>query len=149
MDVHYQALTFPSTEPNILYILFAVVLIQSKYDYTLFLFSVSLFTMQQRPLQFGPHVTNTSSRLLFVPIGLFRPCDQNIMMAATVTIRSNVRLIFRLFRLIPDCTTCSLTRLKSCTSSGASFQRNAAFDSFGVTSRNLWTSVGEWCGAVC
>ncbi|XP_044046670.1 ferredoxin-2, mitochondrial [Siniperca chuatsi] len=63
-------------------------------------------------------------------------------MAASAAVRSSVGLTFRLSRVIPDCSTCPLYRLKSCVSSVANLQRIASSDRFRTISRHLQTSIG-------
>ncbi|KAM9362856.1 ferredoxin-2, mitochondrial [Symphorus nematophorus] len=63
-------------------------------------------------------------------------------MAASAAVRSSMGLTLRLSRVIPDCSTCPLNRLKSCMSSGASSQRKGSFDSFRTINRHLQTSMG-------
>ncbi|XP_073320566.1 ferredoxin-2, mitochondrial [Pagrus major] len=63
-------------------------------------------------------------------------------MAASAAVRSSMGLTFRLSRVIPDCSTCPLNRLKSCVSSTANVQRGGSFDSFRTINRHLQTSIG-------
>ncbi|XP_051241439.1 ferredoxin-2, mitochondrial [Dicentrarchus labrax] len=63
-------------------------------------------------------------------------------MAASAAVRSSMGLTFRLSRVIPDCSTCPLNRLKSCVSSVANVQRRGSFDSFRTINRHLQTSIG-------
>ena len=108
---------------------------------------VSLYVKQQRSLLSELFVTaETSSRQCSFPIGRFGPCDQNRNMAASAAVRSSMGLTLRLSRVIPDCSTCPLNRLKSCMSSGANSQRKGSFDSFRTINRHLQTSIGE-CAA--
>lgn len=101
---------------------------------------------QQRPLLSELYVTaETSSPQCSSPIGRFRPCDKNTIMAASAAVRSSMGLTFRLSRVMPDCNTCPLNRLKSCVSGAANVQRRGSFDSFRTINRNLQTSKGEWC----
>lgn len=100
---------------------------------------------QQRPLLSGRITPDTSRRQRSFPIGRFRQCDQNRIMAAATAVRSSVGLTLRLSRVIPDCTTCPLYRLKSCVNSVANLNRSGSFDSFRTINRHLQTSIGEWC----
>ncbi|XP_035516891.1 ferredoxin-2, mitochondrial [Morone saxatilis] len=63
-------------------------------------------------------------------------------MAASAAVRSSMGLTFRLSRVLPDCSTCPLNRLKSCVSSVANVQRGGSFDSFRTINRHLQTSIG-------
>ncbi|KAM8773029.1 ferredoxin-2, mitochondrial [Acanthopagrus schlegelii] len=63
-------------------------------------------------------------------------------MAASAAVRSSMGLTFRLSRVMPDCSTCPLNRLKSCVSSAANVQRRGSFDSFRTINRHLQTSKG-------
>ncbi|XP_045903920.1 ferredoxin-2, mitochondrial [Micropterus dolomieu] len=63
-------------------------------------------------------------------------------MAASAAVRSSMGLTFRLSRVIPDCSTCPLYRLKSCVGSGANLQRRASVDNFRTIRRHLQTSMG-------
>ncbi|XP_030269825.1 ferredoxin-2, mitochondrial [Sparus aurata] len=63
-------------------------------------------------------------------------------MAASAAVRSSMGLTFRLSRVMPDCNTCPLNRLKSCVSGAANVQRRGSFDSFRTINRNLQTSKG-------
>ncbi|XP_040002648.1 ferredoxin-2, mitochondrial [Xiphias gladius] len=63
-------------------------------------------------------------------------------MAAATAVRSSVGLTLRLSRVIPDCTTCPLYRLKSCVNSVANLNRSGSFDSFRTINRHLQTSIG-------
>ncbi|XP_070827024.1 ferredoxin-2, mitochondrial [Chaetodon trifascialis] len=63
-------------------------------------------------------------------------------MAASAAVRSSMGLTFKLSRVIPDCSTCPLSRLKSCVSSVAQSQRRASFESFRTINRHLQTSIG-------
>nr|XP_057943543.1 ferredoxin-2, mitochondrial [Doryrhamphus excisus] len=60
-------------------------------------------------------------------------------MAASVAVRSSMGLTLRLSRVIPDCITCHLSRLKTCMSY---LQRRDSADSFRTTNRYLQTSIG-------
>ncbi len=101
---------------------------------------------QQRPLLSEPCVTaETSLRRRSFPIGRFQSCDQNTIMAASAAVRSSMGLTLRLSRVIPDCSTCPLYRLKSCAGSAANLQSRGSFDSFRTINRHLQTSIGEWC----
>ncbi|KAM7419085.1 hypothetical protein PAMA_016277 [Pampus argenteus] len=63
-------------------------------------------------------------------------------MAASASVRSSMGLTLRLSRVIPDCRTCPLYRLKSCVNSAANSQRRGSFDSFRTINRHLQTSIG-------
>lgn len=63
-------------------------------------------------------------------------------MAAAAAVRSSVGLTFRLSRIIPDCTSCPLNRLRSCV---GTVQNSGSFESFRTINRHLQTSIGEWC----
>ncbi|XP_070782339.1 ferredoxin-2, mitochondrial [Enoplosus armatus] len=63
-------------------------------------------------------------------------------MAASAGVRSSMGLTFRLSRVMPDCSTCPLYRLKSCVSTMANLQKRVSFDSFRTISRHLQTSIG-------
>ncbi|XP_042341492.1 ferredoxin-2, mitochondrial [Plectropomus leopardus] len=61
---------------------------------------------------------------------------------AAAAVRSSMGLTLRLSRVIPDCSTCPLFRLKSCVSSVGNLQRSGSFDSFRTINRHLQTSKG-------
>ncbi|KAM7394126.1 hypothetical protein PAMP_020945 [Pampus punctatissimus] len=63
-------------------------------------------------------------------------------MAASAAVRSSMGLTLRLSRVIPDCRTCPLYRLKSCVNSATNLQRRGSFDSFRTINRHLQTSIG-------
>nr|XP_046267521.1 ferredoxin-2, mitochondrial [Scatophagus argus] len=63
-------------------------------------------------------------------------------MAASAAVRSGVGLTFRLSRVMPDCSTCPLNRLKSSVGSVANLQRKGSFESFRTINRHLQTSIG-------
>ncbi|XP_029292044.1 ferredoxin-2, mitochondrial isoform X4 [Cottoperca gobio] len=63
-------------------------------------------------------------------------------MAASAAVRSSMGLTLRLSRVIPDCSTCPLYRLKSCVSSVGNLQRRGSFNSFRTINRHLQTSIG-------
>ncbi|XP_041790003.1 ferredoxin-2, mitochondrial [Chelmon rostratus] len=63
-------------------------------------------------------------------------------MAASAAVRSSMGLTFKLSRVIPDCSTCPLGRLKSCVSGVSNPQRRGSFDSFRTINRHLQTSIG-------
>ncbi|XP_070683944.1 ferredoxin-2, mitochondrial [Pempheris klunzingeri] len=63
-------------------------------------------------------------------------------MAASAAVRSSMGLTLRLSRVIPDCSTCPLYRLKGCASSVANLQRRGSFDNFRTINRHLQTSIG-------
>uniref|UniRef100_A0A3P9KKV2 Ferredoxin-2, mitochondrial n=1 Tax=Oryzias latipes TaxID=8090 RepID=A0A3P9KKV2_ORYLA len=63
-------------------------------------------------------------------------------MAASAAVRTSMGLTLRLYRVIPDCSTCPFYRLKSCGNSSASLQRRGSFDSFRTTNRHLQTTIG-------
>ncbi|XP_028261762.1 ferredoxin-2, mitochondrial [Parambassis ranga] len=63
-------------------------------------------------------------------------------MAASAAVRSSMGLTLRLSRVIPDCSTCPLYKLKSCGKNVADLQRRASFDSFRTINRHLQTSIG-------
>lgn len=79
----------------------------------------------------------------FFPIGYCQSCDQNTAMAASAAVRTSMGLTLRLSRVIPDCSTCPLYRLKSCVNSSTSLQRRGSFDSFRTINRHLQTTIGE------
>ncbi|XP_024146005.1 ferredoxin-2, mitochondrial [Oryzias melastigma] len=66
-------------------------------------------------------------------------------MAASAAVRTSMGLTLRLSRVIPDCSTCPLYRLKSCVNSSTSLQRRGSFDSFRTINRHLQTTIGL-CG---
>ncbi|XP_077380164.1 ferredoxin-2, mitochondrial [Festucalex cinctus] len=61
-------------------------------------------------------------------------------MAASAAVRSSMGLTFRLSRVLPDCSTCPMSRLKSCT---AHLQRKGSVDTFRTINRYMQTSVGS------
>ncbi|XP_020503322.1 ferredoxin-2, mitochondrial [Labrus bergylta] len=63
-------------------------------------------------------------------------------MAASAAVRSSMGLTLRLSRVIPDCSTCPIYRLKGCVGSAASFQRRGSLDNFKTINRHLQTSIG-------
>ncbi|KAM7009369.1 ferredoxin-2, mitochondrial [Tautogolabrus adspersus] len=63
-------------------------------------------------------------------------------MAASAAVRSSMGLTLRLSRVIPDCSTCPMYRLKGCVGSVANFQRRGSFDYFKTINRHLQTSIG-------
>ncbi|KAK5926540.1 hypothetical protein CgunFtcFv8_022103 [Champsocephalus gunnari] len=62
-------------------------------------------------------------------------------MAASAAVRSSMGLTLRLSRSIPDCSTCTFYRLKSCVNSVGKLQRKGSFDSFRTINRHLQTSI--------
>ncbi|XP_077427754.1 ferredoxin-2, mitochondrial [Vanacampus margaritifer] len=62
-------------------------------------------------------------------------------MAASAAVRSSVGLTFRLSRVIPDCSTCPMSRLTSC---AAHLQRKGSVDTFRTINRYMQTSVGSF-----
>ncbi|XP_051939680.1 ferredoxin-2, mitochondrial [Hippocampus zosterae] len=62
-------------------------------------------------------------------------------MAASAVVRSSVGLTFRLSRVLPDCSTCPLSRLKQCT---AHLQKKNCVDTFRTINRFVQTSVGSY-----
>ncbi|KAG7486072.1 ferredoxin-2, mitochondrial [Solea senegalensis] len=63
-------------------------------------------------------------------------------MAAAAAVRSSMGLTLRLSRVIPDCSSCPLSRSKSCVNSAASLQRNGSFDNCRTINRHLQTTIG-------
>ncbi|XP_060916455.1 ferredoxin-2, mitochondrial [Labrus mixtus] len=63
-------------------------------------------------------------------------------MAASAAVRSSMGLTLRLSRVIPDCSTCPIYRLKGCVGIAANFQRRGSFDNFKTINRHLQTSIG-------
>ncbi|XP_053185007.1 ferredoxin-2, mitochondrial [Scomber japonicus] len=63
-------------------------------------------------------------------------------MAASAAVRSSMGLTLRLSRVIPDCSTCPLYRLKSCGNGATNQQRGGSIDSFRTINRHLQTSIG-------
>ncbi|XP_019718237.1 ferredoxin-2, mitochondrial [Hippocampus comes] len=62
-------------------------------------------------------------------------------MAASAVVRSSVGLTFRLSRVLPDCSTCPLSRLKTCT---AHLQKKDSVGTFRTINRFVQTSVGSY-----
>ncbi|XP_008275159.1 ferredoxin-2, mitochondrial [Stegastes partitus] len=63
-------------------------------------------------------------------------------MATSAAVRSSMGLTLRLSRVIPDCSTCPLYRLRSCANSAANLQMRGSVDSFRTINRHLQTSIG-------
>ncbi|XP_006787458.1 ferredoxin-2, mitochondrial [Neolamprologus brichardi] len=63
-------------------------------------------------------------------------------MAASAAVRSSMGLTLRLSRVIPDCSTCPLSRLKCNAKNVASLQRTGSFNSLRTINRHLQTSIG-------
>ncbi|XP_005752288.1 ferredoxin-2, mitochondrial [Pundamilia nyererei] len=63
-------------------------------------------------------------------------------MAASAAVRSSMGLTLRLSRVIPDCSTCPLFRLKCNAKNVANLQRRGSFDSLRTINRHLQTSIG-------
>lgn len=78
-------------------------------------------------------------------IGRLQSCDQNRIMASAAAVRSSMGLTLRLSRVLPDCSTCPLYRLKTCVNSVANLQRRGPSDSFRTINRHLQTTISEWC----
>uniref|UniRef100_A0A3B4HB39 Ferredoxin-2, mitochondrial n=1 Tax=Pundamilia nyererei TaxID=303518 RepID=A0A3B4HB39_9CICH len=64
-------------------------------------------------------------------------------MAASAAVRSSMGLTLRLSRVIPDCSTCPLFRLKCNAKNVANLQRRGSFDSLRTINRHLQTSIGD------
>ncbi|XP_017285957.1 ferredoxin-2, mitochondrial [Kryptolebias marmoratus] len=62
-------------------------------------------------------------------------------MAASAAVRTSMALTLRFNRVIPQCSTCPLSRLKRCMNSRANTQRRGSFDSFRTINRHLQTSI--------
>lgn len=80
------------------------------------------------------------------PSGRLGSCDQNRIMATCAAVRSSMSLTLRLSRVIPDCSTCPLYRLKTRVNNVANARRRGSSDSFWTINRHLQTTTGEWCG---
>ncbi|XP_034544754.1 ferredoxin-2, mitochondrial [Notolabrus celidotus] len=63
-------------------------------------------------------------------------------MAATAAVRSSMGLTLRLSRVIPDCSTCPIYRLKSCVGTVGKLQSRGPLDNFKTINRHLQTSIG-------
>lgn len=128
-----------------LYICIYICIYVYSYIY-IYIYTLSAqWVTQQRPLPSKPHVTAETSRSRrSSPIGHGRPRDQNTIMAASAAVRSSMGLTLRLSRVIPDCSTCPLSRLKSCAGPAAPLLRGGSSDSYRTINRHLQTSMGEW-----
>ncbi|XP_026214652.1 ferredoxin-2, mitochondrial [Anabas testudineus] len=62
-------------------------------------------------------------------------------MASAAAVRSSMGLTLRLSRVLPDCSTCPLYRLKTCVNSVANLQRRGPSDSFRTINRHLQTTI--------
>lgn len=101
---------------------------------------------QERPLLLEQLLAAESSPLRHsFPIGCIRSCDENRVMAASAAVRLSMGLSLRHSRVIPDCRTCPLFKLKCSAKNMANLQRKGSFDSLKTINRHLQTSIGEWC----